>query len=123
MPTPVEDIKFVPVRKELELVATPICGPPGITKDDIRLACKDGWLTSDEVRLFGVDVKPTGYRCDLPEDEEQALRRDEDFKRNSRVGKALSIEAMRSERDQCGRHPTRLQEANNQRRLGSYVGH
>jgi hypothetical protein len=76
-PTPVEKIKFVPVEKT-KLVSTPVCGPPGLTKDDIRLACKDGWLTSDEVRLFGVDVTPSGYPCKLPEDEERALQRDED---------------------------------------------
>lgn len=77
VPTPVEDIKYVPYETT-KVVTAPKCGPPGITKDDIRLACNDGWLTSDEVRLFGIDAKPSGYRCDLPEDEEEALRRDED---------------------------------------------
>ena len=77
-PTPVEKIKFVPIEKT-KFVTTPVCGPPGITKDDIRLACEDGWLTSDQVRLFGVDAKPSGYPCKLPEDEERALKRDEDL--------------------------------------------
>jgi hypothetical protein len=88
-PTPVEKVKFVPVEKT-KLVSTPVCGPPGITKDDMRLACKDGWLPSDEVRLFGVDVKPSGYPCALPEDEERAFRRDEDSSVTASRGRSQS---------------------------------
>ncbi len=69
-----------PVEKTVEktrLITTPACGPAGITKDDIRLACSEGWIGVDEARLLGLDVQ-AGPWCKLSDDDARALKRDED---------------------------------------------
>lgn len=71
-PTPIEKI-----TEKTRLIATPACGPTGITKDDIKLACSDGWIGVDEARLLDLDVKD-GPWCTLSDEDARALRRDED---------------------------------------------
>src|SRR5208282_3639212 len=51
-PTPIEKIV-----EKTRLIATPACGPAGMTKDDLRLACVENWISVDEARLLGLDVQ------------------------------------------------------------------
>jgi hypothetical protein len=71
-PTPIEKIV-----EKTRLTTTPVCGPAGITKDDIKLACSEGWIGVDEARLLGLDVEDR-FRCQLSDDDARALKRDED---------------------------------------------
>jgi hypothetical protein len=71
-PTPIEKIV-----EKTRLITTPACGPAGVTKDDLRLACVENWISVDEARLLGLDVK-AGYWCKLSDEDARALKADED---------------------------------------------
>lgn len=51
-------------------VTTPTCGPRGMTRADAQLACREGWLSTDEARLLGVQAKPGEYSCTLSQDDD-----------------------------------------------------
>lgn len=59
-------------------VKTPVCGPRGVTRADIELACREGWLHTDEARLLGIEAKPNEYTCTLADDEDSQLLAEED---------------------------------------------
>lgn len=97
LPTPIEKIV-----EKTRLIASPVCGPAGITKDDIKLACLEGWIGVDEARLLGLDVKD-GPWCTLSADDARILKDDEDMAvaAHARIGSrlcapsAISADAIR----------------------------
>ena len=59
-----------------------MCAPKAISADSIRLACKEGKISSDFARSLGIDARPKStflgrYGCELAPSEAQALERDE----------------------------------------------
>jgi hypothetical protein len=72
-PTPIEKIV-----EKTRLISSPVCGPTGMTKDDLRLACSQGWISVDEARLLGLNAKAGAFGCELSEDDARALKADED---------------------------------------------
>jgi hypothetical protein len=72
-PTPIEK-----VVEKTRLITTATCGPAGMTKDDLRLACVENWFSVDEARLLGLNVQQAGFWCKLSDDDARALNRDED---------------------------------------------
>jgi hypothetical protein len=73
-PTPIEKIV-----EKTRLITTPACGPARMTKDDLRLACVENWITVDEARLLGLDAQTSGFWCKLSDDDGRALRADQDL--------------------------------------------
>lgn len=72
-PTPIERIV-----EKTRLITTRTCGPAGMTKDDIRLACVENWISVGEARLLGLDAQASGFWCKLSDDDERALKAHED---------------------------------------------
>lgn len=74
MATPIVE---TPIVEKVKTAPVPKCGPAGITRADVRLACNDGWVHTDEARLLGIDAQE-GYPCKLSDAETQTLKQDED---------------------------------------------
>jgi hypothetical protein len=89
-PTPIEKIV-----EKTRMITTPACGPAGITKDDIKLACLEGWIGVDEARLLGLVVKD-GPWCTLSDDDARMLKDDEDtaVAAHTRIGSRLCAPSM-----------------------------
>lgn len=84
--TPIVETRIV---EKVKTVPVPKCGPAGITRADIRLACTDAWIHTDEARLLGIDAQDAqdpvgGSRCDLSDSEARTLEGDEDTSMASR---------------------------------------
>jgi len=66
------------VPEVVKYVTTPTCGPRGMTRADAQLACREGWLSTDEARLLGVQAKLGEYSCTLSQDDDIELENAED---------------------------------------------
>jgi len=72
-PAPIENIV-----EKTRVVPRPVCGPAGMTKDDIRLACSEHWISVDEARLLGLNAK-AAFGCSLSDEDARAFKDDEDM--------------------------------------------
>lgn len=76
-PTPLPASPAPPAPAVARLAPTPMCGPKGLTKTDIRLACYEGWMRTEEAALVGLNAD-CGHSDGLPADDVVALRWSED---------------------------------------------
>jgi hypothetical protein len=76
-----------------------------MTRADIELACREGWLYTDEARLLGIEAKSGEYYCTLSAHDDSDLLASEDHavtamsspRSNGEMcaPKAISVDAIR----------------------------